>query len=238
MANDIRKVLKTEEKNKTKENLYKELVDNFTTSFKNLVDTKIDLATTKITRKSIAQDLEISEQALQNYESDRIVSNQLLAAIRNYFDVPYSTLFGEITSKDINNAKKELAIGLNEKALKKMEKMQHQALNDNYSTNYEDKFKIFLINTIICDDDLINQLSATFSYYLGYLELKKRMENQNFKFKNREEDLYLMNLYRFFSTIEKRFENLSNSKEVTPQIRKLAYKVAKKYAGIYQNYLN
>ena len=144
MSNKGRKVIKTEHNTNAKNNLYEELVDSFCTSLKNIIDKKIDLSSDKITRKSIASDLEISEQALQNYESNRIVSNKLLPTIKKYFDVPYSTLFGEITSEDIESAKKELAIGLTKNSIGKLEKMQHSALNDTYSTNYEDKFKLFI----------------------------------------------------------------------------------------------
>lgn len=237
MNNKDRKVIKTEHNTNVKNNLYKELVDSFCTSLKDIIDKKVDLSSEKITRKSIANDLEISEQALQNYESDRIVNNKLLPTIKKYFDVPYSTLFGEITSKDIESAKKELAIGLTKSSIDKLEKMQHRALNDTYSTNYEDKFKLFIINSIICDDSLINQISTTFAYYLGQVEIEKRLTNKNIKFKNPKDDYYLITLYRFISTIETRFDELAKSNDITPQIRKLAFKIAKKYSGEYQKYL-
>lgn len=232
-------VKKTEYKNKEKENLYNELVMNFTTSFRKIVeDYKDNTFFTGNEKKQIdiARDLEISEQALINYQTNRIPT-KLLPVIRNYFDVPYSTLFGEITNKNLDNAKIGLKIGLTDKSIEKLEKIQKNAMKDDFSTNYENKFKLFLINSIICDDDLIDNLSSTFSYYLGQIKIKEKLKNSKFVIKSPKDDYYYIHLYRFISSIETRFDKLAHSEDVTPQIENMAYIIRKKYAGEYQKYL-
>lgn len=227
------KVKKNEFNEKVKENLYKEFLSNFNTSFQNLIEDKIDKAFDsggRLTQKQIAMELEISEQALQNYQAGRIPQYKLLPTIKQYFDVPYSTLFGEIDNKDIKNALIGLNIGLNDQAIKKLKKMQAKAMQDNYETNYEDKFKIFLINCIINDEDLIDKLAYVFSYYLGRVELKNRVKGK-LEVRNLKNEHYLINLYRFISSIENRFDTLVKSNIITPQIKEMAFKFIEKYAG-------
>lgn len=227
-------------KNETQQKMYDELVEKFNNSFKNLVENEINSTFEKRTKKDIAEELGITEQSLQNYECCRMPDSRMLPIIRNYFNVPYSTLFGEIDNKDLENTKIGLNLGLNDNSINKLKNIQKKAMQDNYSTNYENKFKLFLINSIISDDGLIDDLSTTFAYYLGQIELKEKLDkvpNSKLKIRNPKDDFYLINLYRFISSIENRFDTLANSNLTTPQIRNMAYKFREKYSGKYQEIL-
>lgn len=227
-------------KNEMQKKLYDELLENFNKSFGNLVDNEINSTFEKRTKKDIAEELGITEQSLQNYECGRMPDSRMLPIIRNYFNVPYSTLFGEIDNKDLGSAKIGLNLGLNDNSINKLKGLQKSAMQDNYSNNYENKFKLFLINSIINDDELINDLSITFAYYLGQIELKEKLDkipNSKLKIRNPKDDFYLINLYRFISSIESRLDILANSSLTTPQIKNMAYKFREKYSGKYQEIL-
>lgn len=93
-----------------------------------------------ITYKSIYNDSGIKKESFTNYTSNRMPRyTETLVFIKDYFDLPFSYLFGETSATKIENIDVGLSLGLTDKSISKLRQLK--------DTN--DDIKLLIINSII-----------------------------------------------------------------------------------------
>lgn len=130
----------------------------------------------------IYKDLNISKTAFHNYTTDRLPKRiETIFLIKEYFDVPFSYLFGEISSLEQADLNATLNYGLSDKALEKLKKLvknlKTEDLNGETKKSITARQKLIFIETFIENDKLLNLISDYFDYSL--LE-KKNIEKLSF----------------------------------------------------------
>ena len=129
---------------------------------------------TKKTKKDITKDTGISPTALTNYTTDRLPKyTKTIIALRDYLDVPFSYLFKETPTIDINNIDIGMTYGLNDSSIAKLKKLKKESDNDSLDTDYKATIKLFLINSIINDSDFLGMFSRLIPALVGKKQLSE-----------------------------------------------------------------
>lgn len=102
----------------------KNTIPIFNKTLDKLIEEKKESSVKNLTLKQIAKEIGITESALLNYRTDRFPKVEKLINIKNYFGVPYSTLFGETTNTEINKVEFEINTGLDKESINVLEKTQ------------------------------------------------------------------------------------------------------------------
>ena len=173
---------------------------------------------TKKTKKDITKDTGISPTALTNYTTDRLPKyTKTIIALRDYFDVPFSYLFKETPTIDINNIDIGMTYGLNDSSIAKLKELKIKSETDSTLTCYKSTIKLFLINSIINDDDFLDG----FSFLLSALVAKKQLTD---KYKGKKLYFYYKNNndyvdYVKYNTYEKYLKYLNKliSQDIVPK---------------------
>lgn len=163
--------------------LKKDLADNFSSTFSKLIDDTITEKRSKgipFYEKNLIKDIGISSNSFRYYKNGNTGENEdksnikvpdlvALYKIKNYFKVPYSYLLGETFTKNIDNLSIGIKFGLDDNSISKLEELKKS--NDGMSY-----MKLILINSIINNDDLLNNLSLMLSAMLEEKCLKSENE--------------------------------------------------------------
>lgn len=122
------------------------------------------------------EDLGMSNVAFRNYTTDRLPKQiETIFLIKEYFDVPFSYLFGEINSLDGSNADVSTKYGLDESSLEVLKKLTKDAQNKDIKKANFANMKLHVINSLIQDNKLIELLATT----LCTLEKEENIKNSD-----------------------------------------------------------
>lgn len=222
---------------KEKERLYENTKDDIIKAMQNLVDNKIkeyDKYGKKITKTKIADDLNITYQALSNYTFDRIPDLKQLLYIKEYFSVPFSTFFKE--KKENNNKNSitdiSIALGLDSETINILSELKRNTEYDSFENNNENKIILFLINAIIKDKELFKSLSSYFAIALGRNILDKKNDKFiAYKPFGNDKSAYSMTKFSVMTDFINLIDDLVAGENVPKDIREKAEKYAFKYSG-------
>lgn len=187
----------------------------------------------------IYNDTGIPKTSFTNYTTGRLPRyTETLIMIKDYFDVPFSYLFRETPTTNINkiNIDVGMAYGLNDMSINKLKQLKKESDNDSLENNYDATIKLFLINSIINDNDFL----CSFAYLVPTLIGRKQLDD---KFKEKKGyvpfavDKHYIN-YLKYSAYEQYINYLNKlieQRAVPESIVKKSIEIAKKYAGSRQN---
>lgn len=178
-------------------------------------------------RKNIYTDLNITRTALINYETDRLPKYELLFKIKEYFDLPFSYLFGETETTKLENLSNGYDLGLNDKSIEKLKNMKKDSTSDSIDNNYMNEIKLFVINSIINDKSFLDDFAFYLATVVGRKQTNKDTKIKFFKAGQLELD-YIK--YNIFSNYVKYIESLDEN-SLPPSIIKKAIEISTKYAG-------
>lgn len=185
--------------------------------------------------KDIYNDTGISKSTFTNYITDRLPKyTDTLIMIKDYFNVPFSYLFGEtnVTNIDEINIDVGMAYGLNDGAIKVLKKLKKDVENDSLEFNYEATIKLFLINSIINSDDFLSGFSFLVPTLIGRKQIDDELKGvKGFIPFEHERNLFDLLKYKSFESYIKYLNKLIERQEVPKSIVENSIAIAKKYAG-------
>lgn len=225
-----------------KSNLKKPLND-YTSSFnRNLNDYVTGVYLKEITEKEkkkkyndIYNDTGIPKSSFTNYTTDRLPRyTETLIMIKDYFDVPFSYLFGETPTTSINeiNINVGMAYGLNDRSIYKLRKLKKESETDSLENNYEATIKLFLINSIINSSDFLYSFARLVPTLIGRKQLDEKFKGQKNYVPFAVNKDYID--YLKYSAYEQYIDYLNKlieRQQVPESIVKNSIEIAKKYAG-------
>lgn len=162
-----------------------------------------------------------------------------LVKIKEYYNVPYSFLFGEIESTDINNQYIELNFGLNNFTATKLRNLRKNLFRDSFDNNYSSEIRLYVINEIIQNDKFTEKLGD-----ITYIDIYAKMKNINL-LKQSKERFAVENAFfnsKFYESIVskaidefiKHIENL-DIRNVPPKIIEHSEEYIYKYKSAFHN---
>lgn len=167
----------------TNEEIKKYLSNEFSMTFSNLVEKEIkDKRKDGISyfEKDIYTKMGISKGAFNFYKNgndgkgteakEKVPDLVGLYKIKNYFNVPYSYLLNETTTKNTDNLEIGITLGLNDEAILKLNNLY------NNKSNNDKEFELFILNCIILNDEFIHRLSK-----IVIEKLSRRVANERYK---------------------------------------------------------
>lgn len=168
---------------KKSEEIKKYLSKEFSMTFSKLVEQELDNKRKdgiSYFEKDIYKKMEISKGAFNFYKNgndgrgkeakEKVPDLVGLYKIKNYFNVPYSYLLNETTTKDINNLEVGMTLGLNDKAISMLNKL------NNEKSNIDTEFELYIINCIISNRKFIKAFSR-----IVIEGLSRKIVNDKFK---------------------------------------------------------
>jgi len=221
-------------KDKMKKSLDKYTSD-FTTRLGDYVESYIKENNLKYT--DIYKDTGIAKSSFTNYTTDRLPRyTETLIFLKDYFDLPFSYLFKETDAKEIDNIDIGQVYGLNDKSFKELKRLKKESENDSLDNNYENTIKLFLINSIINDNEFLESFSHLVPTVIGRKQLDEKYKNKE-SYKPFSLDTKFID-YLKYSTYE-RYINYLNKlidlEGVPKSITNNSIEIAKKYAGFRQD---
>lgn len=186
----------------------------------------------EITLQEIAKEIGIGRNTLSNYRNkDRMPEEIELYKIKQYFNVPYSYLYGDTETSDLINIDFS-SLGLNDEALNRLKLLQFQS--QDLKNEYRDEciYKLFLINMFINDTTLIDEMY----HYLILLQGKKAIAGKNiFKVSDMikpnfpSDENLATTKYLIADKIIKRMDDIVDSVDVPKNISDSSVEYAKRY---------
>ena len=232
MANTNKKVERNDNinKNKMKKSLDKYTSD-FTTRLGDYVESYIKENNLKYT--DIYKDTGIAKSSFTNYVSDRLPRyTNTLIFIKDYFNIPFSYLFKETDTKEIDNIDIGLAYGLDDSAIKKLKHLKKESENDSLDNNYKNTIKLFLINSIINDNDFLESFSRLVPTLIGRKQLDDKFKGQRtFVPFLVDKDFIDYLKYSAYEQYIDYLNRLIKLDKVPKSITNNSIEIAKKYAG-------
>lgn len=108
----------------------------------------------------IYTDLNISKTAFHNYTTDRLPKQmETIFLIKDYFNVPFSYLFGETNTLKEENINISTKIGLNDNSIKVLENITKKIQNNDEDKNNKENLKLHIINALLANDNLLEILT-------------------------------------------------------------------------------
>ena len=166
--------------------------------------------------------LGIKEDSFNKYiRGDRFPKPEVLEKIKNYYNVPYSYLFGEYDNSDLDTSEISGKLCLSNKSINKLKKIRNEEDANNRN------FMIFALNALIeninflemgkllfIPDEMNKNINAEdiYSYYSDYINHCQGGISYRFDLnavKNKQE----YNKFLFNQKIFKLFDDISKSKE-------------------------
>lgn len=183
----------------------KELETMYTTKFTKQFRKIVNSFQRKVAINQIYKDLGMSKAAFYNYAKDRLPKyTSTLILIKNYFEVPFSYLFGEIDDIKVDSSNVKIKYRLSDKSLEVLESLSNEAKSGSELAEE----KLHAINLLITDDKMITLIATLFE--------------ANTK-SSKDEDIELLKCKVFLE-----FLNLINKEEVKSKKTKNANKVENK----------
>lgn len=162
-----------------------------------------------------------------------------LVKIKEYYNVPFSYLFGEIESVDINKSYLELNYGIDTFSSTKLRNLKRNLYKDSYDNSYFNEIKLYVINELIQNDSFIEKM-ADITYINIYTKLKGinllKESKKGFKL---EHPIFNQNLYKSmvndtFNVFTKQIEDLDIN-NISPTIIEHSKEYACKYKSAFKN---
>lgn len=225
----------------------KELAQKFSKVFKTLIKEDLEEKTKNgypYYEQNIYENIGISKGAFNSYKNGddgkgknanpKVPNFVALYKIKKYFNVPYSYLFGETLTKNINNIADGTKFGLDDKSISVLEELQSKASIDNIEENYSSIMKLYVINSFIHNERFLDDLSFLVSTIIGRNQINKEFEKQLLKIDDKHFE-YMK--YSSFIDYLNYFENAS-SDDIPKYIIDNSREIAKKYSGHYQTIID
>lgn len=235
MAKTNKKVERNDNINKDK---MKKSLDKYTSDFTTRLGDYVEryIKENNLKYTDIYKDTGIAKSSFTNYVSDRLPRyTDTLIFIKDYFNVPFSYLFKETDAKEIDNIDIGLAYGLNDKSIEELKRLKKESENDSLDNNYSNTIKLFLINSIINDNDFLESFSHLVPTVIGRKQLDEKYKNVS-SYTPFSVDTKFID-YLKYSTYE-RYINYLNKlidlEDVPKSITNNSIEIAKKYAGFRQ----
>lgn len=224
--------------------LKKEIADKVSKRFRTLIREKLNRKGYPFYEKDIYRDIGISKASFNHYKNGDDCTGKNakpkypdllnLYKIHKYFNVTYSYLLGESTTKTLDSLINGTKLGLDDKSIEILELLQNNANKDSLDNNYSSIMKLYVINSIIHDDVFLDKLAYLSSILIGRTKINEDLKRQLFKIDDKHLDFIRYETYLEFINY---LENANNDN--TPEyIRINALEIAKKYAGSNQQKIN
>ncbi len=194
----------------------------------------------KIYKKGDSIKIGIDTSTMSKYlNGQRFPTEYNLVKIKEYYDVPYSYLFGEIESVDINKAYIELNYGINMFASAKLKNLKKNLYKDSFNNSYYNEIKLYVINELIQNDSFIERM-ADITYINIYAKTNDvnilKDSKKGFKL---EHPIFNNNLYdsmvnKAFNVLTKHIEDL-DIRNVPATIIEHSKEYAYKYKSAFNN---
>ena len=234
-------------KNDKDEFMLKNAVNNFSYKFNQLIEDKkkeLDKNGHTTYESTIYNNIHISKSSFQDYKKNfgsggRIPNSLELVKIHDYFCVSYSYLFGESDlkiNKDSEIIELGVKLGLDDNAINTLINLKKKSDFETIEDNFESYFKLFLINSLIQDKNLLDSLTVYISTILG----RKIIDNKckgDFRYRTFATDnsTFEMIKYSIMTNWIKSIEKLVNTENVPFKIKEYAEQYTIKYAGDMQS---
>lgn len=226
MANQTKGNKKKVERNDPikKENLKKsieEYTDIFTTCLNNYLVKSYSKETDEKGKKNKYTDLYkntgIPKTSFTNYQTSRIPRyTETLIMIKDYLDLPFSYLFGETLTTNINESDIDIsmAYGLNDKSMSNLKKIKMQLEDNPDSEKINAYAKLLLLNTLICDNDFLDSLVNLFLKLMEKEKVEESLKNIKHHISDYDNDyidyLKYVSYEKFIQSINKLVETEKN----------------------------
>lgn len=230
---------KVERNDKLNKSIMKKSLDKYADEFTSQLNDYVNEFTKTNNKKliDIYRETGITKSAFTNYTTDRLPRyTETLILLKDYFNLPFSYLFKETNATDINNIDIGLAYGLNDNSIERLKQLKKESENDSLDNNYENTIKLFLINSIINDNDFLESFSHLVPTLIGRKQLDEKYKNTPtytpFSVDAKFTD------YLKYSTYERYINYLNrliDLEAVPKSITNNSIEIAKKYAGFRQN---
>lgn len=185
--------------------------------------------------KDIYNDTGIPKSSFTNYTTERIPRyTETLIMIKDYFNVPFSYLFGETPTTNIDEVNIDIGMtyGLNDNSIEKLKKLKKESENDSLDNNYKATIKLFLINSIINDNKFLESFSHLVPTLIGRKQLDDRFKDKStYKPFSLDEDFINYLKYNAYEQYIEYLNELIRLNNVPESITKNSIEIAKKYAG-------
>lgn len=164
--------------------------------------------------KTIYNDTGISKTGFTNYLTDRLPRyTETLIMIKDYFELPFSYLFGETSTTSVDEANIDISMifGLDDKAMASLKAIKSQINNGTDKEKCNAYIKQLLVNTLISDNDFLDSLVNLFSQLMQKELINDSYRNIEHKIATIEEDyinyLRYVSYEKFVSSINGLIEN-------------------------------
>lgn len=200
----------------------KELANEFSSIFSNLIDDEIKVKREKgisFYEKDIVEKIGISPNSFRYYKNGNTGEDEnsmtkipdlvALYKIKNYFNVPYSYLLGETKVKEINNINLGISLGLDDLVINKLKKLKE---NENSNNS---KMLLFIINSLIGNDKFILKFGQVL-----YSNMARKYSNleDDFYTYNREPETLEYEKFQLSLLVSQVIEEISNRDDIPSDI--------------------
>lgn len=181
---------------KDSEEIKRYLSNEFSLTFSSLVDKELENKRNSgisYFEKDIYTKMGISKGAFNFYKNgndgrgteakEKVPDLVGLYKIKNYFNVPYSYLLNETTTKDINNLEIGMTLGLNDEAISILNE-----LNDEKS-NVDREFELYIINCLLSNKQFIKAFSRIVIEGLSRKVVKDKFKKVNYDYETNSQQL-------------------------------------------------
>lgn len=251
MEKDVDNKKQNDEKKTKALEIKKKMINDFARSFDELVLNEQEKAKKQgisMFEKNMYHKMGISKAAFQNYKKgyiDGLESNENqgrlpgaveLYKIHEYFNVPYSYLFGEAPIKNIDNLEIGFALGLDDESIEILNSLKKKASVETINENYEAYAKLFLINNLIHDDKFLSYLATYFSITLGRNILDEKYKDiDGYSKLSMRDDIFEMTKFGIMSNWLSNLDKIVEGTDVPLRIKLHAEEQALKYGGKMQD---
>lgn len=130
-----------------------------------------------------------------------------LYKIKNYFNVPYSYLLNETTTKKIDNLQIGATLGLNDESISILKNLNNKS--DIYSET-----KLFILNNIISNDNFIRDLTNIVLQKLSIRAVNEKYKKLNVKYSENSEYMNFR-YFKLIKNIDSIIEKTINSDDIS-----------------------
>lgn len=221
------------------------MCNTFSLRFTELIDNEIQQQRKEgnlFFEHNIYEKMRISKVAFKNYKNGMDSNGNLkfpdavaINKIKNYYNVPYSYLLGETNTKDYKNLSVGIKCGLDDESINKLLEYKKFADDRENENSYKFVFKLFLINSIIKNDDFLESLFNYLSIALGRNELnKKYSSNLHYQKFNLDDNAFGYAKFKIIEDWLKYINKIVDGVDVPLDVKKYSFDYAKKYSGSMQ----
>lgn len=181
---------------KESEEIKKYLSNEFSLTFSNLVEQELEAKRkdgVSYFEKNIYTKMGISKGAFNFYKNgndgrgteakEKVPDLVGLYKIKNYFNVPYSYLLNETTTKDINNLEIGMTLGLNDETISMLNKLNSE------KSNIDTEFELYIVNCLISNKQFIKAFSRIVIEGLSRKVVNDKFKKLNYDYEKNSQQL-------------------------------------------------